>query len=724
MRKHLFCLSVVWFYLLIPINDANAQATFEGLGFLVESIDQYSLATGVSADGSIVTGTSASEYDGMVVGEAFRWENGEITGIGMLFPPPGVTPYSRSNNISADGTTIVGYSTSFNSIPGLFEAMRWTLNTGMEGLGDLTPSDYWSESLAVSDNGSVVVGRSYMTGQAFRWENGVMESLSVDYTAEAWGVSADGSIVVGTGFIDGTQQAFRWTQEDGMQGLGSPIGGYSVAYNTSANGNIIVGYQFSSSVEAFKWDEVTGMIGLGFLPGGSHSEAKSISANGDIIVGFSDSNLGSAAFIWSEETGMQNLKELLENEYGLNLAGWSLFDATAVSADGKTIVGVGINPDGYSEAYRVTLPESTPCLAPSDISFSIVTPTTANVSWVENGSSFTWEIEYGESGFIQGSGTTVIDNDGFLGETLTDLTPSTQYDVYVRSHCTNGESDWTGPVSFFTADAPLCIPPSNISVSVVTDTVVFVSWTENGSASEWEIEYGESGFMQGEGLVVIDNDGVPGETIGGLTQGVSYDVYVRSVCEFTESNWEGPTSFVIEPEPCSAPSEVSVDNVSPIMVYVNWTENGSANEWELEYGESGFVQGEGTVVIDNDGVTGEAISGLEPETDYEVYVRSICEFSESEWTGPIPFTTEGELGINENIMDKVVLYPNPTTGIINIKTEEPITQAGVYTITGSKLPVQLSETGNTIDISDFSTGLYFVKITVNNQSQTFKVIKQ
>ncbi|MFA7688303.1 MAG: T9SS type A sorting domain-containing protein [Moheibacter sp.] len=79
---------------------------------------------------------------------------------------------------------------------------------------------------------------------------------------------------------------------------------------------------------------------------------------------------------------------------------------------------------------------------------------------------------------------------------------------------------------------------------------------------------------------------------------------------------------------------------------------------------------------------------------------------------------------NSSDINLIYLYPNPTTGIINIKTEEPITQAGVYTITGSKLPIQLSETDNTIDISDLSTGIYFVRITVNNQSQTYKIIKE
>ena len=62
--------------------------------------------------------------------------------------------------------------------------------------------------------------------------------------------------------------------------------------------------------------------------------------------------------MWTEETGMQNLKELLETQYGLDLTGWALIRANAISGDGTTIVGDGINPDGNQEAWRVVLSEN------------------------------------------------------------------------------------------------------------------------------------------------------------------------------------------------------------------------------------------------------------------------------------------------------------------------------------------------------------------------------
>jgi hypothetical protein len=50
------------------------------------------------------------------------------------------------------------------------------------------------------------------------------------------------------------------------------------------------------SPQAFRWTS-TGMIGLGFLPGGSQSIADAVNADGSVIVGLSDGNpfVGGAA---------------------------------------------------------------------------------------------------------------------------------------------------------------------------------------------------------------------------------------------------------------------------------------------------------------------------------------------------------------------------------------------------------------------------------------------
>jgi hypothetical protein len=100
------------------------------------------------------------------------------------------------------------------------------------------------------------------------------------------------------------------------------------------------------------------------------------------------------------------------------------------------------------------------------------------------------------------------------------------------------------------------------------------------------------------------------------------------------------------PPTCTQPSHLaaSISNVSATM---SWAENGTANQWDLEYGLSGFVQGGGTLVTISD--TLYTATGLLPITDYDFYVRAICSSSnQSIWVGPYSFRTncpQGLLGI-------------------------------------------------------------------------------
>ncbi len=191
-------------------------------------------------------------------------------GLGDL---PGGSFSSGATSVSADGSVVVGSSAVATVlVPGrppfsqtLFEAFRWTQQSGMLGLGDLPGGLFDSDASGISADGSMVVGSS------------AVET-----------VSSHGEPPFRTLY-----RAFRWTQGQGMISLGRLRNSdtTSVANDLSADGSVVVGmsgehpFREAEHGEAFRWTQGSGMVGLGELPGYSYSHASSVSADGSVIVG-------------------------------------------------------------------------------------------------------------------------------------------------------------------------------------------------------------------------------------------------------------------------------------------------------------------------------------------------------------------------------------------------------------------------------------------------------
>lgn len=327
-------------------GSSAKAASFEGLGFLSGGSMPYSQALDVSADGSVVVGQSRNAQGD---DEAFRWEGGVMSGLDDL---AGGRFFSTARGVSAEGTVIVGASISDFGL----EAFRWE-GGAMEGLGGLRVDTFRSVARGVSADGSVVVGtdRSDSVAEGFRWEDGVMSGVGFlpDSGSVANAVSADGLVVVG----NSAREAFRW--EDGaMTGLGDLPGGnfQSDARAVNADGTVIVGHSFIQfGIEAFRWENGV-MTSLGDLPGGNiRSEARDVSADGTVVVGRSSSDSGIEAFLWDAGSGIRSLKKVLTDDFGLDLTGWTLTEATSISADGTVIVGKGRSPDNNEEGWIARL---------------------------------------------------------------------------------------------------------------------------------------------------------------------------------------------------------------------------------------------------------------------------------------------------------------------------------------------------------------------------------
>lgn len=75
------------------------------------------------------------------------------------------------------------------------------------------------------------------------------------------------------------------------------------------------------------------------------------------------------------------------------------------------------------------------------------------------------------------------------------------------------------------------------------------------------------------------------------------------------------------------------------------------------------------------------------------------------------------------------IYPNPTSGQIQLDIENMIEPfqgiADLYNSNGVFLrDFKISESHNIFDFSDFPSGIYIIRLTINNKNEEWKIIKR
>ena len=311
--------------------------------------------------------------------EAIVWDvSSGITSLGFLGSLTNPT-VSAATGASADGSIVAG-TTAFNIFLPSNRAARWVDREGAVSIGTLPNAGFpLSEGRAISDSGSRVVGISTSSVglRAYLWPGagdlislGVVEAGTAGASSEANGISGDGSVIVGSWTLqngtlgdepddlpvitDTETQAFRWTSAEGMIGLGDLPGGpmESNAVAASTDGSVIVGHGTPSdtSTEGVIWADGI-MTSVGDLPGGENvSRLLDVTGDGSTAVGFGTDEDGMKAVIWDETNGLRTVLSLA-TDLGVDLTGWQLTSATGISADGNVIVGNGINPAGDIEGW-------------------------------------------------------------------------------------------------------------------------------------------------------------------------------------------------------------------------------------------------------------------------------------------------------------------------------------------------------------------------------------
>jgi probable HAF family extracellular repeat protein len=279
--------------------------------------------------------------------------------------------------VSLDGKTIVGRAADNR---GIENAAIWKDGSGWRLLGPIRPNAQPCDLLltgafGASDDGKVIVGLGWdgcSYARAFRWEEstGMVDLGTLNgRSTRANDVSGDGRVVIGWGTDPtGPRIGAKWV--NGRQEMitgpnGRPVG---EAFAANRDGSLIVGqvcdYADVLVSRAWTWTAANGVRCFPVrrpdtIPNLPYTTAMmATSDDGSVIGGSFHFGLDAEALIWLDGGEGQFLKDYLRaNGLPDAFRGWiNTGFIQGVSPDGRTLVGYGAGPRGFT-GYIVIFPE-------------------------------------------------------------------------------------------------------------------------------------------------------------------------------------------------------------------------------------------------------------------------------------------------------------------------------------------------------------------------------
>ena len=350
-----------------------------------------------------------------------------------------------------------------------------------------------------------------------------------------------------------------------------------------------------------------------------------------------------------------------------------------------------------------------PCDAPTALTASNITETSAEVTW--NGTASSYEVR-----LAGGTAETVTTT----SKTFTGLTAGTAYTVEVRAVCESGNSSWVS-TSFTTQSSQVepCDAPTALTASNVTQTEATVTW--NGTASSYEVR-----LAGGTAETVTTTS----KTFTGLTAGTAYTVEVRAVCESSQSAWVS-TSFTTQNAQGVTPPTVTTLAATSVT-HEAATLNGTITAGSETITAQGFMYKATTATdwttVSATGTTLTAtVNNLTAETAYEykAFATTASETVEGEVMNFTTLAASGLADIENGI--SAIVYPNPAKDKATLRLSGLTTTAKVII---SDLQGRIIQTDDIqagvetyeLNTSNYASGVYYIRIVSGDKVNTQKLI--
>ncbi len=307
---------------LLVLPPAIAQSSF--------TIIAAGNSTDANSDGTAICGNDSQG--------AFLWT---LAG--------GYLPLGQQSSVavSEDGSQVLGQiddPTTGNNVAGLWDSTNGWVSLGSLGAG--CGSDHANPyDLAGDSQTAVGLGWQGCTGVAFRWTpgTGIMQIPHLGPgSARASVISDDGAWIGGwDAASNGSRRAALWDASLNEQLIlvsGSNPSGAGEINGISSDGAYAVGSEVSG---AFIWNQTSGATNLGQIPGGGtfdNTLLLCVDQAGQIAGGTFGFGPFGDAIIWTPAHGYRFLDDVLTG-LSVDVSGWEPAAVTAISDDGKTLIG-------------------------------------------------------------------------------------------------------------------------------------------------------------------------------------------------------------------------------------------------------------------------------------------------------------------------------------------------------------------------------------------------
>lgn len=121
-------------------------------------------------------------------------------------------------------------------------------------------------------------------------------------------------------------------------------------------------------------------------------------------------------------------------------------------------------------------------------------------------------------------------------------------------------------------------------------------------------------------------------------------------------------------------------------------------------------------------------NGLQPNTTYYFFIRTLCGIDTSSWS-MTSFTTANTTHVTEPLTGNadIKIYPNPVTNVLNIEQVNTVKQhhLELYDLFGRVVrTIRFSAPAIQVDLEGLPSGVYFLRSKDTEKSYSFKVVKQ